>query len=141
MVGIRPRYGEMATVTVSIPLQLNQRNRQDRLIAEAQARAGAAALRAEDARRELAEEYRSAVADYQGATEELARLDKDAIPALEGAFKAAEARYEGGGGGTLEQPFAIVRRYIEVHIQAVEAQARRARAATQILHLYGETHQ
>ena len=141
MVGFRPRYGEMATVTVSIPLQLNQRNRQDRLVAEAQARAGAAALRAEDARRELAEEYRSAVADYQGATEELARLDKDALPALEGAFKAAEARYEGGGGGTLEQPFAIVRRYVEVHIQAVEAQARRARAAAQILHVYGETHQ
>ena len=63
------------------------------------------------------------------------------MPALEGAFKTAEARYEGGGGGTLEQPFAIVRRYIEVHIQSVEAQGRRARAAAQILHVHGETHQ
>ena len=140
-VGFRPSYGEMATATVSIPLQINQRNRQDRLVVEAQARADAAALRAEDARRELAEEYRSAVADYEGANAELARINKDAIPALEGAFKAAEARYEGGGGGTLEQPFAIVRRYIEVHIQSVEAQARGARAAAQILHAHGETHQ
>jgi outer membrane protein TolC len=140
-VGFRPSYGEMATATVSIPLQLNRRNRQDRLVAEAQGRSSAAALRAEDARRELAQEYRSAVADYEGAEAELGRLNKDAIPALEGAFKAAEARYEGGGGGTLEQPFAIVRRYIEVHLQSVEAQARRARAAAQILHAHGETHQ
>jgi cobalt-zinc-cadmium efflux system outer membrane protein len=139
--GIRPSYGEMVTATVSIPLQLNRRNRQDRLVGEARARADAAALRAEDTRRELAEEYRNAVADYEGAQTELARISRDAIPALEGAFKAAEARYEGGGGGTLEQPFAIVRRYIEVHIQSVEAQARRARAAAQILHVHGETHQ
>lgn len=139
MLGIRPKYGEMVSATVSIPLQLNRGNRQDRQVAEARARAGAAALRAEDARRDLAEKYRSAVADYEGANATLARINKDAIPALESAFKAAEARYEGGGGGTLEQPFAIVRRYIEVHIQSVEAQARRARAAAQIVYVYGET--
>lgn len=141
MVGIRPRYGEMATATVSIPLQLNRRNRQDRLVAEAQARAGAAALRAEDTRRELAQEYRSAVADYEGANAALGRLRKAAIPALEGAFKAAEVRYESGAGGTLEQPFAIVRRYVEIHIQAVEAEARRARAAAAILYVHRETQQ
>lgn len=139
--GFRPRYGEMASLTVSIPLEINQRNNQDRLVAEARLKADAAALRAEDMRRELTEEYRSAIADYNGANAELERLNKDAIPALEGAFKAAEARYEGGGGGTLEQPFAIVRRYVEVHIQSVEAQARRARAAAEILHAHGETHQ
>ncbi|MEO6359748.1 MAG: TolC family protein, partial [Sphingomicrobium sp.] len=124
-----------------VPLQLNRRNRQDRLVAEAQARIGAAALRAEDARRELGAEYRGAVADYEGAQAQLRRIDKEAIPALEGAFKAAEARYERGGGGTLDQPFAIVRRYVEVQIQSVEAQASRARAAAQILHVHGETHQ
>lgn len=139
--GLRPKYGEMISAGVSIPLQINQRNNQDRLIAEAQARADAAAFRVEDTRRELAEEYRSAVADYEGASAELEHINREAIPALEGAFKTAEARYEVGGGGTLEQPFAIARRYIEVHIQSVEAQARRARAAAQILHVHGETHQ
>lgn len=137
----RPRFGDFVSATVTIPLQTNRQGRQDRLVAEAQQRSEAAALRAEDARRELTEEYRSAVADYEGAEAELAHINKDAIPALEGAFKAAEARYEGGGGGTLEQPFAIVRRYIEIHIQSVEAQARRARAAAEILHVHGETHQ
>ena len=123
-VGFRPSYGEMLTATVSIPLQLNHSNTQDRLVSEASARADAASLRAEDTRRELAEEYRNALADYRGAQTEIDRLDKEAIPALERAFNAAEARYEGGGGGTLDQPFAIVRRYIEVHIQSLEAQAR-----------------
>lgn len=141
MLGIRPSYGEMATATISIPLQINRRNRQDRLVAEARARADAAALRAEDTRRELAEQYRSALADHEGADAELKLIDGEAIPALESAFKVAETRYAGGGGGTLEQPFAIVRRYIEVHIQSVEAQARRARAAAQIVHVLGETHQ
>jgi outer membrane protein TolC len=138
--GIRPKYGEMVSAGVSIPLQLNRRNRQDRLVSAAQLRADAAALRAEDARRELASEYRSAVADYEGATAEIARIDRDAVPSLEAAFKAAEARYE-GGAGTLEQPFAIVRRYAEVATQSVEAHARRARAAAQILHVHGEMHQ
>lgn len=139
MLGVRPRYGEMVSATISIPLQINRRNRQDRLVGEARARADAAFLRAEDARRELAQEYRSAVADYEGAAAELARIDKEAIPALESAFNAAEARFE-GGGGTLEQPFAIVRRYVEVHIQSVDAQARRARAAAAIIYVLGETH-
>ena len=83
----RPRYGEMASLTVSIPLQINQRNKQDRLVTEARLKADAAALRAEDARRELVEEYRSAIADYEGANAELARINKDAIPALEKASK------------------------------------------------------
>lgn len=140
MAAIRPRYGEMLTGTVSIPLQLNRGNKQDRLIAEAQARANAARLRAEDARRELQAEYDTAAADYKGAQAELDRIDRDAVPALESAFKSAEARYA-AGGGTLDQLFDIVRRYIESGIQSVDVEARRARAAAEILHVQGETHQ
>jgi outer membrane protein TolC len=139
--GLRPKYSQMISVGVSIPLQFNRRNKQDRLIGAAQLRAEAAALRAEDARRELTSEYQSAMADYRGATDAIAIIDKDAVPALERAFNAAEARYEGGGGGTLDQSFAIVRRYDEVAIQSIEAHARRARAAAEILHVHGETHQ
>jgi outer membrane protein TolC len=139
--GLRPNYSQMISVGVSIPLQINRRNKQDRLISAARLRAEAAALKAEDARRELTGEYQSAVADYRSAMDEIARIDKDAVPALEAAFKAAEARYQGGGGGTLDQSFAIVRRYDEVAIQSIEAHARRARAAAEILHVHGETHQ
>lgn len=135
--GLRPEFGHMLSAQVSIPLQLNRRNRQDRLIAEAQARADAAGLRLEDRRRDLQRQYSVAAADYQGAEAELARVDREAIPSLEGAFKTAEARYS-GGGGTLEQPLAIVRRYLEVTVQSIETRAKRARAAADMIYIIGE---
>lgn len=136
--GLRPEFGHMLSAQVSIPLQINRRNRQDRLIAVASARADAARLRAEDKRRELERDYSTAVADYEGAEAELARINREAIPSLEAAFKAAEARYA-GGSGTLDQPFAIVRRYVEVTIQSVETKAKRSRAAAELIHVAGES--
>jgi cobalt-zinc-cadmium efflux system outer membrane protein len=136
-VGLRPSYGQMVSAGVSIPLQVNRGNRQERLVNEAQARATAASLRTEDKRRELQRDYAAAVADVEGADAELSRLNTGAIPQLEAAFKAAEARYA-GGGGTLEQPFAIVRRYIEVNMQALDAKGRRARAIAELIHVAGE---
>lgn len=136
-VGLRPSYGQMVSAGVSIPLQINRRGKQDRLIAEASARADAARLRAKDKRRELERDYAAALADYEGAGAELMRINKEAIPSLEAAFDAAQARYA-GGGGSLDQPFAIVRRYVEVTIQSVETKARRARAAAELIHVIGE---
>lgn len=135
--GLRPEFGHMLSAQVSIPLQLNRRSRQDPLVAEASERADAARLRAEDKRRELESDYAAAIADYEGAGAELARINREAIPSLEAAFKAAEARYS-GGGGTLDQPFAIVRRYVEVTIQSLQTRAKRARAAAELIHVAGE---
>lgn len=136
-VGFRPRYGEMVSAGVSIPLQINRKQRQDRLVGEAQARADAARLRTEDARRQLERDYRAAVGDYEGANAEIQRIEREAMPALEAAFDSAKARVA-GGGGTFDQPFAIARRYVEVTIQSVEARGRRARAAAEILQVQGE---
>ena len=137
MVGIRPTYGEMVGAQVSIPLQINRRGLQDRRIAEAAARADAARLRAEDARRALGSEYRSALARFSGADAQIAVLRDRAIPSLEASFKAAEARYA-GGQGTLELPLNIVRRYVETNVQLVEQEGARARAAAELIYLAGE---
>lgn len=140
MAGFRPKYGEMISGTVSIPLQLNRRNNQDRLVAEAQLKADAASLRVEDARRDLERDYRTARADYDGAGEQLERINQRAIPALEAAFKAAEARYEGGGDhDAINKSFEIVREYIDTSIKSLETRAKRARAAAQIIYIIGET--
>ena len=136
-VGLRPNYGQMVSAGIAIPLQFNRRNRQDRLVSEAQERAAAASLRAEDKRRELKRDYATALADVEGADAELARINRSAIPQLEAAFAAAQARYA-GGGGTLDEPFAIVRRYIEVNMQALDAKGRRARAIAELIHVAGE---
>ena len=136
--GLRPEYGQMVSGQVSIPLQINRRGLQDRRIAEAQARAGAARLRTEDAVRELEAAYATAVAEYQSATAAIDELRDDAIPALEASFETAEARYA-GGQGTLELPLDIVRRYVEANIELVEQQGARARAAAELVYLTGET--
>jgi cobalt-zinc-cadmium efflux system outer membrane protein len=137
MYGWRPEFGDLASVQVTIPLQINRRQLQDRRIAEAEARADAAHLRAQDVRRELGGAYGAALADYQSSDAQLTILRDQAIPSLEASFRAAEAR-SAGGQGSLEQPLAIVRRYIEVNIQAVEQEGRRARAAAELIYLTGE---
>jgi len=137
MIGFRPSYGEMASVQVSIPLQINRRNLQDRKIAEAQARARAAAYRAEDTRREIGGQYAQALADYRSADARMAEISSRAIPSLEASFKAAEARYE-GGQGSLELPLNIVRRYVEANIQLVEQQGAKARAAADLIYVTGD---
>ena len=137
MVGIRPTYGEMASVQVSIPLQINRRNLQDRKVAEAEARANAALLRAEDTKRDLAGQYAQALADYRSANARIAEISGHAIPSLEASFKAAEARYA-GGQGSLELPLTVVRRYVETNIQLVEQQGAKARAAADLIYLTGD---
>ena len=140
MYGWRPEYGDMVTARVTIPLQINRGRLQNRRIAEASARADAARLRAEGVRRELGSAYLAALADYRSAEAQLAVLRDQAIPTLEASFEAAEARYA-AGQGSLELPLNIVRRYVEAHIQSVEQQGRRARAAAEITYFTGETGQ
>jgi outer membrane protein, heavy metal efflux system len=142
MLGLRQHFGQMITGTVSIPLQINRREKQDRLIAAAQDRAEAASLRVEDMRRDLEEQYRTARADYDGASAELARINGSAIPALETAFKTTEARYESGGGhDSLDKAFEIVRRYSETMVKSTETRAERAKAAAKIIYVTGEAGQ
>lgn len=134
MLAVRPNYGEMIGAQISIPLQINRRNLQNRRIAEAQAMADAARLRAEDTRRELGGEYRSAIANYSGAEAQVVVLRDRVIPSLEASFKASQARYE-SGQGTLELPLNIVRRYVEANVQLVEQEGARERAAAELLYL------
>jgi len=135
--GFRPSFGDFVSAQVSIPLQINREGLQNRKIAEAQDRADAAALRSEDVRRDLEEQYQTALADYRGADAQLDSLTRTAIPSLEAAFKTAEARYQ-GGQGSLDLPLNIVRRYVETNITLVEQEGKRARAAAEIIYLMGE---
>ena len=131
--GWRPKFGDLVTAQVSIPLQINRAGRQNRRIAEAAARAEAARLRAQDTQRELSGAYGAALAQYKSAEAQLSILTSQAIPSLEASFEAAEARY-GAGQGTLEMPLTIIERYVETSVQAVEERARRARAAAELIY-------
>ena len=134
MYGWRPEYGDMVTVQVTVPLQINKGRLQNRRIAEAALLEAAARLRTENARRELGGAYGAALADYKSADARLLILVNRAIPALEASFQLAEARYA-AGQGTLELPLTIVRRYVETTVQSIEERAKRARAAAELIYL------
>ena len=134
MYGWRPDYGDLVSAQVSFPLLINKTGRQNRVVAEATARADAARLRTEDTKRELSGAFETALANYQSADAQLAIINAQAVPSLEASFAAAEARY-GAGQGTLDLPLTIVRRYVEVTIQLLEEQADRARAAAELFYL------
>lgn len=136
MYGFRPEFGDLVSVQVTIPLQINRRRVQNPRIAGAQARADAARFRVQDVNRELSAAHGAALADYRGAQAQLDIITNQAIPALEASFEAAEARYA-SGQGTLELPFTVVRQYVETNIQSIEQQARRARAAAELIYLTG----
>ena len=137
MYGWRPEYGDLVSAQVTIPLQISRNRLQNRRIDEASARVDAARFRAEGVRRDLQGSYLAAFADYRSAEAQLAVLRNRAIPSFEASFEAAEARYA-GGQGSLELPLNIVRRYVDAQIQSVEQQARRARAAAEIIYFAGE---
>lgn len=136
--GYRPDFGDLVTAQVTIPLQIDRAGRQNRRIAEAAARADAARLRAQDTRRELASAYGAALADYRSAEAQLAIILNQAVPSLEASFEAAEARYAAGTEGSLQQPLDVVRRYVEVSVRSIGEQAKRARAATELIYLSQE---
>ncbi len=138
MLGLRPEFGHMLSAQVSVPLQTNRSELQNRRIAAAESRSEAARLRTLDVGRELEASYATALAEYQSAAAAVAELQDKAIPALEASFKAAEARYA-GGQGTLELPLDIVRRYVEANIELVEQQSARAQAAAELIYLVGGT--
>lgn len=134
--GFRPEFGDLVTAQVSIPLQINRRGLQNRRTAEASARADAARLRVDDARRELCGAHAAALADYEGAEAQLSIINDQALPAFEASFESAEARYA-AGQGTLELPFNVVQQYVRTHLQSLDQQARRARAAAELIYLSG----
>jgi outer membrane protein TolC len=98
-------YSNMVSVNLSIPLQLDQKNRQDRDVAAKLALAEQMRAQREEATREHLAETRSWLQEWQGNRERLAQYDASLIPLATERTRAALAAYRGGGGplgGVLE---------------------------------------
>ncbi len=92
-----PAYSNMVSLNVSIPWQLDQRNRQDREIAAKLAVAEQMRAQREEAAREHVAETRSWLQEWQGNRDRLARYDSALIPLATERTRAAIAAYRGGG--------------------------------------------
>ena len=93
-----PAYSNMVSVNVSIPLQFDQKNRQDRDLAAKLAVVEQMRAQREEATREHVAETLSWLQEWQSDRDRLAHYDSELIVLVAERTRAAMAAYRGGSG-------------------------------------------
>lgn len=93
-----PAYSNMVSVNVSVPLQWDQKNRQDRELAAKLALAEQMRAQREEATRAHVADTRTWLQEWQSNRERLAHYDSALIPLALERTRAAMAAYRGGSG-------------------------------------------
>ena len=93
-----PAYSNMVSVNVSVPLQLDRSNRQDRELSAKLALAGERRDEREELRREHRAQVRVDAQAWQGLRERLAAYDAALLPLATQRTQATIAAYRGGTG-------------------------------------------
>ena len=92
-----PAYSNMVSINVSVPLQWDQKNRQDRDVAAKLALLEQMRAQREEATREIAAQIRSAWQEWQSNRHRLTHYDTTLQPLAAERTRAALAAYRGGG--------------------------------------------
>jgi len=121
-----PAYSNMVSIGVSVPLQWDQRNRQERQIASKLAAAEQARAEREEVLRAHVSEVRTMIAEWQNGRERVARYERELLPLALERTKAARAAYQ-GGKSTLTELLLARRNEIDVRMQKVRLEAETAR--------------
>lgn len=93
-----PAYSNMVSVNVSVPLQWDQKNRQDRELSAKLAAAEQMRAQREESTREHVADTLIWLQEWQSNRERLAHYDSDLIPLSLERTRAAIAAYRGGSG-------------------------------------------
>ncbi|WP_372528087.1 TolC family protein [Piscinibacter sp.] len=93
-----PGYSTMVSFNLSVPLQWDQKNRQDRELAAKLALAEQARAQREEVTREHTAEARAMLQEWASDVERLRRYDSVLVPLAGERTKAALAAYRGGAG-------------------------------------------
>ena len=133
-----PAYSNMVSFGVSIPLQWDQKNRQNRELASKLALADQAKARREEALRAHINEVRTMIAEWENGRERRARYDREIIPLARERTRAALAAYQGGKANLTDLLLAR-RNEIDVRMKAVGLEADVARLWGQLNFLSPES--
>lgn len=109
-------YSNMVSLNVSIPLQLDQKNRQERELAAKLALVEQLQAQREEAMRESAAEALSWLQQWQSNRKRLALYDSSLIPLAAERTKAVLAAYR-GGAGTLSAALEARRMEIDTRVE------------------------
>lgn len=112
---------DMVSVGVSIPLQFNQANLQDRYVAEKAARATQAEFTLDDIERQVLADIRSQANTLSSARARLDSLRKRLLPLAQQRVQLAEAAYR-SGAGALADVFAARRADLQAQLQVLDLQ-------------------
>jgi len=124
-------YSNMVSVGVAIPLQWDQKGRQDRELAAKLAMADQAGAQREEALRAYAGEVRGQIEEWENGRERRARFERELLPLARDRTQAVLAAYR-GGKGSLNDVLAARRNEIEVRIQALQLETDSARLWAQL---------
>lgn len=130
-----PAFSNMVSIGVSIPLQWDQRNRQDRELSSKLALVQQAKAERDDTLRAHVAETRTMINEWENNRERHARYESELIPLAGERTQAAIAAYR-GGKASLADVLAARRNEIDVRIQALQLATDTARTWAQINFLF-----
>lgn len=126
-----PAYSNMISLNASVPLQWDQRNRQDREIAAKLAMLDQVRAEREDMVRAHAAEIRAMVVTWQDDRERLVRYERELVPLARERTEATVAAYR-GAKATLGEVLQSRRSEIDVRLQALQLETEVARTWAQL---------
>ncbi len=129
-----PSYSNMVSVNVSIPLQWDAKNRQDRELASKLALAEQLRAQREEALREHVAEVSAMLQEWQGNRARLQRFDTRLLPLAAERVRAALAAYR-SGGTSLVAVFDARRAEIDTRLERLRLEADTARLWAQLNYL------
>jgi outer membrane protein TolC len=129
-----PGYSNMLSVAVSVPLQWDRKDRQDRELAARLATAAQLRAEREEATRAHAAEARAMLQQWRSARERLQRYDAALQPLAQARTQAALAAYR-GGAGTLAGVLEARRAEIDTRIERLRLEMESARLWAQLNYL------
>lgn len=130
-----PEFSDMVGINVSIPLQLFQRNRQDRELAAKLAMAEKAQAQRDEALRQHVAEVRTMLNEWENGRERLIRYQRELLPLARDRTQAVISAYRAAKGDVTAVVTAR-RNEIDVLAQSLQLEIDTARAWAQLRFLY-----
>jgi outer membrane protein TolC len=134
-----PAYSNMVSVNVSIPLQWNERNRQDREVAAKLATLEQLRAQREEETRMHVAEARSMLQQWRANRDRLRRYDESLLPLAADRMRAALAAYR-GGTAPLANVLDARRMELDTRLEQLRLELDTARLWAQLNFLVPATH-
>jgi outer membrane protein TolC len=132
-----PAYSNMVSVNVSVPLQWDQENRQDREIAAKLAVLDQARAEREDMVRSHTAEVRAMIAEWENNRERRTRYERELLPLAAERTQATLGAYRGAKSAITDVLIAR-RSEIDLRVQALQLEMDTARLWAQLNFLFPE---